>query len=205
MGKTLLTDLQMLKNFKKSSTYYRKIDNRMKKPDVKSNVKKTTILNEKYIASTSNLSQNAVESVLDSVLLKHENINFNNESNYNVESSDNDDALEDVLEDAEAKCIDLREALQEWALTFNICHNALKALLNIVIPAKISNMPRDPRTLLETPRTVDTIKMGNGQYWHNGLQTCLEKCLSHVENPMDIALNFNIDELPIHKNSKMQF
>lgn len=206
MKKTLLTDLQKFRKLKKSSTFYRKIEHRMKKADiVKSNFERTTTLDEKYIASTSNLSQNversteALDSILFKDLSKHENVNFDCWSNYDAESSDNDD-----LEDLKDECIDIREALKEWALTFNICHNAIKALLDILILSKISNMLRDPRTLLETPRTVATIKMGSGQYWHNGLQTCLEKCLSHVENLMNIALNFNIDGLPIHNSSKMQ-
>ncbi|EFN83250.1 hypothetical protein EAI_00091, partial [Harpegnathos saltator] len=70
---------------------------------------------------------------------------------------------------------------------------------------KMPNLPQDPRTLLETPRIVRTVQMGSGQYWHNGLYTCLEKSLSHVHNSMDIVLNFNIDGLPIHNNSKLQF
>ena len=115
-------------------------------------------------------------------------------SNCDAESSDND----------VEECFDILESLREWALKYNINHNAIKSLLDILIIAKIPNMPRDPRTLLETPRKVTTLKMGNGQYWHNGLQTCLEKCLSHVKNSMNISLNFNIDGLPIHNSSKMQ-
>jgi len=207
MKKTLLTDLQKFKKFKKSSTFYKKIEHHMKKTDVvKSNFERAITLDDKNITSTSNLSQDVegsapFGSILFKTLSEHENINVDCWSNCDAESSDNDDVLEDLKDEY----IDIRVALKEWALIFNICHNALKALLNILIVSKIANMPRDPRTLLETLRTVTTIKMGSGQYWHNGLQTCLEKCLSHVKNPMDIALNFNIDGLPIHNSSKMQF
>lgn len=208
MKRTLLTDLQKFRKFKKSSTFYRKIEHRIKKADImKSNFERATTLDEKYITSTSNLPRNiekstgALESILFKDLSKYENVNFDCWSNCDAESSDNDD----VSEDLKTECINIREALKEWAVTFHICHNAIKALLDILILSKIPNMPRDPRTLLETPRTVVTIKMGSGQYWHNGLKTCLEKCLSHVENPIDIALNFNIDGLPIHNSSKMQF
>lgn len=198
MKKTLLNNLQKFKKFKKSSTFYRKIEQHMKKTDtVKSNFERDKTLHEKSIASISNLVQNIERSTEASVLFKdlshnkneNENVNFDCWSYCDTESSDNDNIREDLKDE----CIDIREALKEWALTFNICHNALKALLNILILSKIPNMPRDPRTLLETPRTVTTIRMGNGQYWHNGLQTCLKKCLSHVKNSMDIALNFNID------------
>lgn len=69
----------------------------------------------------------------------------------------------------------------------------------------MADIPQDPRSLLVTPRTVSIITIGDGQYWHNGLQTCLVKCFSHLESSIDIALNFNIDGLPIHNSSKMQF
>lgn len=221
---TLLTDLKKFKKFKKSSTFYRKIGDRMKTADVvKSNFEGDKTVDKKYIASTSNVVQDIKESAdkknvastsnvvpdveesraaLDSILLKNlleqDDVNFDCWSNCDAESSDNDDVLQDLKDE----CIDIQEALKEWALTFNICHNALKALLDILIRSKIPNILE---ILEHYWKHQEQLLLKRWEANNIGIQSCLEKCLCHVENPMDIALNFNIDGLPIHNSSKMQF
>lgn len=51
---------------------------------------------------------------------------------------------------------------------------------------------------------MTTIKIGNGHYWHHGLELCLKKCLSNRAAPDTISLNINIDGLPIYKSSKCE-
>jgi len=70
MKRTLLTDLQKFRKFKKSSTFYRKIEHHMKKTNVvKLNFEKAITLDDKNITSTSNLSQD-VEGSVGSILFK---------------------------------------------------------------------------------------------------------------------------------------
>lgn len=84
----------------------------MEKVDVtESNFEKTTTLDKQYIASTSNLSQDAEGSALSSILINNlsEHENFDCENNCDVESSDNDYILEDI----NIEFIDIQEALKE--------------------------------------------------------------------------------------------
>lgn len=44
-----------------------------------------------------------------------------------------------------------------------------------------------------------------GQYWHYGLQKCLEDVYYDTKMSHDISININIDGLPIFKSSKNAF
>nr|CAI5837450.1 unnamed protein product [Callosobruchus analis] len=97
--------------------------------------------------------------------------------------------------------------LPNWAIEYKISHVAVNALLKNLISSGVSGLPKDSRTLIGTPRTVEIEKMGNGYFWYHGL----ENCLSGIENYIDkkalntLDLSFNIDGLPIANSSKSQF
>lgn len=82
----------------------------------------------------------------------------------------------------------LEFSLANWAVTHNINHLALSSLLDIL---RINNpeLPKDPRTLLKTPRhTGSQIKIVEpGFYYHFGLTRCLENLLVEYlkENTFD--------------------
>ncbi|CAG9773512.1 unnamed protein product [Ceutorhynchus assimilis] len=103
--------------------------------------------------------------------------------------------------------------LAKWALQFNIAHNALGDLLRLLIEQGIE-MPKDPRTLLKTPRETDGSILSvvePGHYIHFGFQKSLLKLLNvfnrknskHFEYNT-IRLCVNIDGLPISKSSGNQ-
>ncbi|KAB0803680.1 hypothetical protein PPYR_00650 [Photinus pyralis] len=97
----------------------------------------------------------------------------------------------------------LNEKLRNWAISFNISHSAVTALLGIL---KLPNLPKSSRTLLRTPRDVTIKKMGSGNYWHNGLENCLLHYLRTSDNYLsNLELSFNVDGLPIYNSSKMEF
>lgn len=54
------------------------------------------------------------------------------------------------------------QAIASWAIMFNIFHVALLALLTILRRYTGHAFPRDPRTLLKTPRHTVVIEMGLG-------------------------------------------
>lgn len=102
-----------------------------------------------------------------------------------------------------------RNAVQKWAVKFNVTQVALSELSKI-INVRIPNiLPNDPRTLLSTPRHIDLKSIGDGgKYWHNGIIIPLKKilhCWTANEMPEKISLNFNFDGLPIHKSSNKEF
>ncbi|XP_062545556.1 uncharacterized protein LOC134212057 isoform X2 [Armigeres subalbatus] len=96
-------------------------------------------------------------------------------------------------------------ALQQWAIKHNINHQAVKELLTIIKHEySDTGLPTDPRTLLHTPKTTAVVNIPGGQYWHQGLETCLRNAFKDLDQNIVIQLNVNVDGLPIHKSSKHQ-
>lgn len=97
-----------------------------------------------------------------------------------------------------------------WAIKNRVNNVQLKGLLeiwnkNVPLP----HLPKDPRTLLQTPRIMDIFENPNEkkeQYWYYGLQKSLLMNLKNVVNlPSILSLNFNIDGLPISTSSSDSF
>lgn len=101
--------------------------------------------------------------------------------------------------------------LANWAVKFNIAHNALGELLNLLIRHDIQ-VPQDPRTLLKTPRNTGTsLKIINpGSYIHFGFQKALQKLVNQMEQKNivcesnNLMVCVNIDGLPVSKSSGSQ-
>lgn len=62
--------------------------------------------------------------------------------------------------------LDIRERLRRWALRYNISNCAVTDLLKILILLGIHNLPKDGRTLLQTPRFIKMISLSNGKLWY---------------------------------------
>lgn len=97
--------------------------------------------------------------------------------------------------------------ISSWAIKFNIFHTALSALLFILRKYMHYPIPKDPRTLLKTPRHTAILEMGTGEYYHFGLENALKNMLDEYANkvryqPNSLNILINIDGLPIFKSSK---
>lgn len=99
----------------------------------------------------------------------------------------------------------LNQALRTWAIEKNINKRAVTALLKILRSAGVHSVPKDCRTLLETPRKVEIIHLAGGKYWHNGLENCLIQVFSQLSSNLCVELNINIDGLPLFKSSPLVF
>lgn len=99
----------------------------------------------------------------------------------------------------------LTSELRTWAIEKNINKRAVTALLKILRSAGINSVPKDSRTLLETPRKVEIINLAGGKYWHNSLQNCLANVFSKLSDNLRVELNISIDGLPLYKNSPLVF
>lgn len=104
-----------------------------------------------------------------------------------------------------SKSIDLKDSLRTWAIEKNIRQRAITDLLKILRSAGLRNLPKDSRSLLDTPRKVEIVNRANGKYWHNGLINCLTQTFSHLSSNLSVELNFNIDGLPLFKSSPLAF
>lgn len=96
--------------------------------------------------------------------------------------------------------------LRKWSCDNHIPQMALKSLLDLLNTNLALELPKDPRTLMGTPRALNIREMGeNGQYWHNGFEMCLKRIFSDIGTPLSISININIDGLPIYKSTTKNF
>lgn len=99
-----------------------------------------------------------------------------------------------------------RELLRVWALKHQVPHLTVDGLLKILTQIGVKDLPKDSRTLLQTPRKVNIAEVSGGQYWHNGfgeIKTIL--LLNEMKCDSKISLTFNMDGLPISRSSKIEF
>lgn len=98
--------------------------------------------------------------------------------------------------------------LRRWALDNNVTHKSLTELLSwLSEKPHLNNLPKDARTLLNTPKSVTTKYMGTGCYYYFGLASGIVNRLKKYPDLKftELHLNFNIDGLPLHKSSKKSF
>lgn len=100
---------------------------------------------------------------------------------------------------------DSKSFLRNWALKNNITLSSLSELLNwLSTKPDLSDIPKDARTLLNTPRTTDVQNMGSGQFYYFGLRKKLTIVVKHKRVSL-LELDFNVDGLPLYKSSNLQF
>ncbi|KAL7388997.1 hypothetical protein ABVT39_024663 [Epinephelus coioides] len=122
------------------------------------------------------------------------------------DSSDSEPELVEVELATEDKQPNLRKDLASWATSTKQAHNSVNELLNI-LRKHGRNLPKDARTLLQTPRHVESMENCSGQYIYLGLESSIVAS-AQVERPSitgTVLLDINIDGVPLHKSSQTQF
>lgn len=122
------------------------------------------------------------------------------------------DNTEKLLHNVTPERIDipLSEKLTKWAIEENITLSAMRNLLLIIreIPG-CNDLPKDPRTLLKTPRNIAVTSLGNGTYYYFGIEKTLNLfCKNHkiiVSANDEFLLAVNIDGLPLSKSTNSSF
>jgi hypothetical protein len=121
------------------------------------------------------------------------------------EDSDESDTLSDNPDDVPS----LSEQLAAWYLSFEHCvsREALKALLTVLRGFDLE-VPKDPRTLVKTPRKYKILHVAGGKYHHFGLVESVCNCIKQLPvdfiAPSELSLFVNVDGLPLFKSSGMQ-
>lgn len=110
-------------------------------------------------------------------------------------------SIETKSDEKENQTQSFSNQLRSWALDFNIQRRALSALLKILIAAGFVYLPKDYRAFLKTPRVIDIETRAGGQYWHHGIESGLKTIFVKLNTDIKLALNFNIDGLPLFKSS----
>ncbi|KAK5647815.1 hypothetical protein RI129_002707 [Pyrocoelia pectoralis] len=119
------------------------------------------------------------------------------EVDFNCTSSSSEDELAVYPNTRE----EFKQGLSHWAVDYNVRHNCLGALLSHLRKFTNCDLPKDPRTLLSTPRSTAVTTVYGGEYIHIGLQPALRNMLQINPNASEINLLINIDGLPISRSS----
>lgn len=69
----------------------------------------------------------------------------------------------------------------------------------------IHTLPNDYRSLLRTPRHIEISPAGGGKLWYNSIRTNLETIFSKLDEDIEVALNINVDGIPLFKSSQRCF
>jgi len=99
----------------------------------------------------------------------------------------------------------LHVELATWAAEFSVNSTALAALLKLLHRYHPS-LPKSPRTISNTPRSVSVKATAGGSYHHFGIEKSLN--LLHARGVLQpensISIQINIDGLPLFKSTGMQ-
>lgn len=102
---------------------------------------------------------------------------------------------------------ELEQDLASWATKSKCTRSALNDLL-VILRKQGHRLPKDARTLLRTPRTVEIAEKCGGKYLYLGLETGLLKLvcqnIDFFKDNEDIQLIFNIDGVPLFKSTSLQ-
>ncbi len=120
-------------------------------------------------------------------------------SDFDLESSDSEDAASEKLDDT--------RGLAEWAAEYNISQNALSALLKI-LKQKGLNVPLDARTLMCTERKCNVKNVAGGSYYHFGIRNSVVAELASLDFDLRVltdtlTLRINIDGLPLFRSTTL--
>lgn len=99
----------------------------------------------------------------------------------------------------------LKTDIRDWANSFRISKQALDGLLCILNSNGIKSVPKNHRTLLNTPVNLEINDIAGGKLWYNGLEKSIKQIFSAIDCDWTISLNINVDGLPLYKSSKTSF
>lgn len=143
------------------------------------------------------------------VNIDNEILSLNNEHANNYEqcetnvTRDNDHNSHSVTIDKTRDIdIEFKGAIAKWAVSYNVPQNACNALLKILQEYTSCNFPSQMRTLLQTPRQTDIMKVCGEEYFHWGFDNIIRKMILKCDNIESIDLLINIDGLPLRKSSR---
>lgn len=106
------------------------------------------------------------------------------------------------------KTTEFSDWLRSWKVKHNVTHTAFSELLSKLRTCGYTNLPKDARTLLNTPRNnIVVISAENGSFFHYGLRKVIIEqltCFKFIVKNEVIMIDLNIDGLLISKSSKSQ-
>lgn len=136
---------------------------------------------------------------------------LNSEIDYFSDSSNNSSKSNVDQRETLDTCFtqEIKDELVSWSNKYEIPHNALGELLTILKKYPIGKgLPKDPRTLKQTPRNSVVKSMGEGSYCHFGLEDGIKNTLKNnpkmFSNTEELSLKIGIDGLSISNSNTSQ-
>lgn len=133
---------------------------------------------------------------------------FSDDSTMTDSSSGDDSCISNHKDDPTGSSNYLSAQLAHWAKNFQVPHNAVNNLLQL-LRVHHPDLPKDTRTLLKTPRHCDVKEIAEGSYHYFGVETSLVKILlpkvDSLKEADQISLQCNVDGIPLFKSSNVQF
>lgn len=99
----------------------------------------------------------------------------------------------------------LNSDLRDWANSHRVTTRALDDLLRILNSNGITSIPKNHRTLLNTPTDIVLIENAGGQLWYNGIEKSLRQIFTAIDRDISISLNISIDGLPLYRSCQLEF
>lgn len=102
---------------------------------------------------------------------------------------------------------EFKKNIKNWSMNYLIPHNAINSLLAIMRSAGHTDLPKDARSLLHTPKINHVKQMSWGQYIHYGLEQAVVdqfKNISKDKRPQKILIDIHVDGISISKSSKLE-
>ena len=125
---------------------------------------------------------------------------------FSVSDVDNSSSESDssINSEEDSHSTNIRDDLSEWAITFNVPHATLSALLTILRRSDI-DLPKDPRTILSRPRLCHVKSLAGGTYSNlgvaNGIHSKLSGSSVDLDNCDTLTLHVNVDGIPLSRSS----
>lgn len=116
-------------------------------------------------------------------------------------STDSDGSVSD--NDAVDKNPSLLLLLRDWYASCHLPRAHMTALLSLLRKFH-PELPADPRTLSQVPRSVDVKSLCGGQYFYFGLGNVIRSNMLDT-SVSDIVLQISVDGIPLYKSSSQQF
>lgn len=150
---------------------------------------------------------------INNQVLTNENLQEHNEDILprpeDIIESDRESVTSDksITDDLPNEFEDYKTFLIEWKLSNNITSNATSELLKFLNKNGHPDLPKDCRTLMQTPKQRLIIDIPPGKYVHISLKNSLETILTHHNDPdlNEIIIDFNVDGVPISKSTNSSF
>ena len=145
----------------------------------------------------------------DDNIVPENEFGINEDSQFSVNGDNHTGTKTGSFEDA-SDFSDLNYALKNWAIKFHIPAIALTYLLHI-LHAYQPSLPRDSRTILNTKVNYNVKNLAGGSYYYFGFKKVLVDVIKSItpsttiDRIKTLALQFNVDGLPIFKSSNLCF